>query len=166
MHLQDLFGTMLLIGLATILASLCGRSAKCAWANDGLQIGGLVTIIAFIFFGFAPVKPKSPEQINHDALAAAEKNARDVNAALEERRRKDMVEAMVACEYAIQSRLAYPGSYSATWFSSSNRQFETDNGWEIFKAFEAKNGFGGSLPHVGHCSIRRGGGIAVEIGRS
>jgi hypothetical protein len=163
MHLQDLFGIMLLIGLMTIMTSLLVLK-HAAWARDGLQVGGLIFVIAFIAFGFAPVKPKSPEQIARDAKWAEEKTASELKSALEDQRQKDMVNAMVACGYAIKSRLNYPGSYSNTFFSSYNRQFETSNGWEIFKAFEAKNGFGGSLPQIGHCSITRGGGISVEIG--
>lgn len=184
MYLQDLFGFMWLTGLLTILASLCVRPFKRAWAKNGLQIGGVIFIVGFIAFGYSPIKPRTPEQIASDAKWAEEKSIRDaktardeavsaLNAALEkrrqddiDRRKNDIAAATVVCGQAIQRHLAYPGSYSETFFSSSNQQIETDQGWEIFKAFEAKNGFGGSLPHVGHCSIKRGGGITVEIGRS
>lgn len=161
MHLQDIFGTMLLIGFAAILVGLCAKAAKLEWFKDSLQIGGVILVVALISLGFAPTKPESAETKAWKAQREAEKAAEKAK----EQSHRDMITAMSACDYAIQRNLNYPGSFSGTMFSSSNQQFETADGWEIFRAFEAKNGFGGSLPHVGHCSIRRGGGISVEISR-
>jgi hypothetical protein len=155
MHFQDFCLLMLLAGCSVILASFAALSKKKAWWLDGLQIGGVMLAVAMVSSLFAPKKPVSIEKVTQEANA--------VSAA---RREQDIISAMTACDYAIQSNLSYPGSYSSTMFSTSNRQFETEQGWEVYKAFEAKNGFGGSLPHVGHCSIKRGGGITVEIERS
>lgn len=155
MHFQDYCLFMFLTGSVVVIVSFWALSRKIAWWLDGLQIGGMILAVSMISSVLAPKKPISAEQI-----------ARNASENLEDRRRSDMITAMTACDYAIQRNLTYPGSYSSTIFSTLNRQYETDQGWEVYKAFEAKNGFGGSLPHVGHCSITRGGSITVEIGPS
>lgn len=155
MHPKDYAFWLFEAGMLSLVLGLCGLYWRWSWWKDALQVSGVMLTVAFIVGVVSPVKPKTDYEIASEAQAA-QKEQDDAT----------MVDAMVACQYAIQARLTYPDSYSTIYLSNYNRQFATAQGWEIFKAFEAKNGFGGSLPQVGHCSIRRGGGITVDISNS
>lgn len=170
MHIQDYCVALEMLSIVVGLGAVAARAEGIHRWKDAMQVAGVMFVVAM---GLSFVSPLKPKDLVAEARKEAEKQAavqRDADEKIEAERNRlrnrHMIDAMTACEYAIKGQLQYPGSYSATWFSDSNRQFETPQGWEIHKAFEAKNGFGGSLPHVGHCSITRGGSITVEIGRS
>ncbi|MFK5596355.1 hypothetical protein ACFZ8E_05045 [Methylobacterium sp. HMF5984] len=170
MHIQDYSAALMALSIPIALGALSAKAKEFDRWKDLLQIAGVMFVVGLSLGAVSPSKPR-------DLIAEARKEAenreafqRDADAAIEAVREKarsrQMIDAMTACDYAIKGQLQYPGSYSTSWISESNRQFETAQGWEIYKAFEAKNGFGGSLPHVGHCSITRSGNISVEISRS
>lgn len=158
MHPKDYALILFGAALVAVWLGLCGLKQKWSWWKDAFQVAGVVAGVAVIVGVVSPAKPVVPKSEAEIAREAQDQQ--------QEQDQKALVDAMVACQYAIQARLRYPDSYSTIYLSNYNRQFTTAQGWEIFKAFEAKNGFGGSLPQVGHCSIRRGGGMTVEISDS
>ncbi len=92
MHFQDYAFWLFVSGVIVCWAGFYALSKHRSWWKDALPAGGMMVAVAMLVCYFRPTKPKSPEDI-----------AKQESAARDSGRQKAIIEAMTACDYALQS---------------------------------------------------------------